>query len=412
MKKHLAWNRDLRKFAAGLFILFLAGVLGVNLYMGIYAGRVKRECAMFMANLFGNLHASYPHVREEELVSILTDRGNQALGEHILAGYGIFTEYGNGSYLQQERQIGMLMIGVNAAVVLLFVLVSCFLLSYLRRRQQRIEGLETYMFTLLRKEYDLDLDDNYDDELSGLRNELYKLAVFLKEQAENAREKKRSLADSVANISHQLKTPLTSVIVLMDNLSDDFDMDDVTRRHFMSEITYQLTGMSWMVSTMLKLSRLDAGVVELERERINLRELLGEVLRRVETTAEWNDISFSLDLPEEIAVCADRRWTTEALANIVKNAIEHSSVGGSVDIRGEENDVYVQITVQDHGEGITEEERERLFDRFYRGASAREDGVGIGLALAKEVIERQNGYVSVESEKGRGSCFAIKFMHL
>lgn len=304
----------------------------------------------------------------------------------------------------------MLVLAVNASFIVLFVLLWLFLFTYLRKRQGRIDSLETYMDTLHGKGHHLKLEDNLDDELSGLRNEIYKLTVLLRKQAKDADEKKKALADSVANISHQLKTPLTSAIVLMDNLSEDSQMDQTIRRHFMSEITYQLTGMSWLVSTMLKLSRLDAGVVELERERIGLRELLEETLRRVETAAEWNDISFTVNIPEEASVCVDRRWTVEALANVVKNAIEHSPAGGSIQISGDENDVYAHIAVRDHGEGIGEEERERLFNRFYKGVSTREDSIGIGLALAKEVIEKQQGYVSVESEKGKGCCFLIKFL--
>lgn len=266
------------------------------------------------------------------------------------------------------------------------------------------------MEALQRDGYRLELQDNADDELSELRNEIYKLTVFLKEQAVRASGQKKALADSMADISHQLKTPLTSMTVLMDNLSDDIDMDPITRRHFMSEITYQLTSMSWLIAAMLKISRLDAGVVEMERESLGMAELVRESLQKVEVAAEWSQISFTLDIPEEARLVADRKWTAEALSNLVKNAVEHSPMGSSVIISAEENEVYTEISVRDQGEGIPEEERKRLFDRFYRGASAREDSAGIGLALAKEIIEKQGGHVSLESERGKGTRFVVRFL--
>ena len=239
---------------------------------------------------------------------------------------------------------------------------------------------------------------------------LFRSTVLLKEQAVRAAEQKKALADSMADISHQLKTPLTSMTVLMDNLADDIDMDPAIRRHFITEITYQLTNMSWLVSTLLKISRLDAGVVELDRESLEVASLVGEALQKVEVAAEWNQVSFALKIPEDAVLVADRKWTAEALANILKNAVEHSPRDAVVEISAEENDVYTGIFVRDRGKGIGEEERKKLFNRFYRGTSAREDSVGLGLALAKEIIEKQKGYVSVESERDKGTCFAVKFL--
>lgn len=245
---------------------------------------------------------------------------------------------------------------------------------------------------------------------AGLRNELYKLTVFLKEKADGAIAQKGMLANAMADISHQLKTPLTSATVLMDNLSENMDMDEETRQRFMREVTRQLTGMSWLITTLLKLSKLDAGMVELERSQTVVAELIEEVLQRLEIAAEWREITFSIDFPEEISLSIDRKWTEEALLNLIKNAIEHSPKGGVVEISGEENEVYTQIAVRDYGEGIQEEERRNLFKRFYQGNSAREDSTGIGLALAKEIVEKQGGYLTVDSHKERGTVFLLRFL--
>ncbi len=280
----------------------------------------------------------------------------------------------------------------------------------MKRRQRRIRKLTFYMQALNRNGYKLNIEENEDDELSGLRNELYKLTVFLKEQAKRALAQKQALADSVTDISHQLKTPLTSAIVLLDNLSENPDMDVRTRRHFLSEITNQITGMSWLLTAMMKLSRLDAGVVELQGSRFELRAFVEEVLGRLEIAAELKQLSFSVEMPEGAVLYADRKWTAEALMNLVKNAIEHSPAGGIVKISGEDNEVYTQIAVHDYGTGITREEQEKLFRRFYNGNSAREDSMGIGLALAREIVEKQGGYISVDSRMGKGTVFVMRFV--
>ena len=154
-------------------------------------------------------------------------------------------------------------------------------------------------------------------------------------------------------------------------------------------MTRQLSEMSWLITAILKLSRVDAGVVEFERKFCKIRTIMEESIKKVEIAAEWNNIAIITDIPETAGLYIDKKWTVEAMMNIVKNAIEHSSPGSSVEIVGEVNDVYIQIMICDHGKGISKEEREKLFQRFYNGNGAREDSTGIGLSLAKEIIEKQ-----------------------
>lgn len=408
--KRLRWNKELKRLMMGLFLFFVVGLAGMNIGIRIHSDELRREHKLFLAALFENISLAYPDADEEEMVRILSSGIDEGLGEEILARYGVFDEYGRETFSVLEGRISGMAVFSNLLFSGFSLTVCVFLLSYLNRRQQRINGLESYMEMLHRDGYRLDIEDNEDDELSGLRNEIYKLLVLLKEQAERAADQKKTLADSMADISHQLKTPLTSMTVLVDNLSDDMDMDPAIRRHFMSEITYQLTSMSWLISTLLKISRLDAGVVELVRESLRAEDLIEEALQKVEVAAEWNQVSFRCKISQDARLDADRKWTAEALANILKNAVEHSPRGSVVEISAEENEVYTGIFVKDRGKGITGEECARLFNRFYRGAGAGEDSVGIGLALAKEIIEKQQGYVSVESEREKGTCFSVKFM--
>lgn len=250
------------------------------------------------------------------------------------------------------------------------------MIYYLRKRQNKINGLSVYMQKLAQGEYALEIKDNTDDELSALKSELYKLTVLLKEQADYAKKQKLALADSMSDISHQLKTPITSVMVLVDNLSESTNMDEEIKRQFFQEITRQLTQVTWLVSTLLKLSKLDAGVVELENKELSLNTLLHEVLDNLEIMADFKQISLHSDMAREFTITGDYRWLKEALTNIVKNAIEHSPQRARIDVGIQDNAVYTMITVRDYGEGIPEEEQKHIFERFYQRKPETGNGAG------------------------------------
>lgn len=254
----------------------------------------------------------------------------------------------------------------------------------------------------------MDIRDNQEDELSGLKNELYKLTVLCREQAMQANAGKEALAESVANISHQLKTPLTSVVVLSDNLMESSDMDEVMQRKFLSEISRQLVGMKWLVLTLLKLSRMDAGMVEFKREKVSLKDVVENAVQNLGLTAEWKNIQFETKL-QDCIIQGDEKWLMEAVQNIVKNAVEHSETDETVEVATYENALYAQVSVKDHGPGISELDQKHLFERFFRSSKVENENVGIGLALAKEIVERHNGFISVDSGE-QGTVFHLKFL--
>lgn len=404
------WNRELKKLVMGFVVIFLFSSLLVNFIVGRYMDYARTEYNRLLATVFGNVMSVYPEVPEEEIVKVLNDYGNEKAGEEILKRYGVYEVYGADSFAVQEKQLVYLKLWANSILILLYLLSGLLFFFYLRKRQNGIFQLTDYMVALNREGYKLDLEDNAEDELSSLRNEIYKLTVLLKEQAEKETEQKRALADTMVNISHQLKTPLTSVTVLVDNLAENPEMEKETRQHFMAEITRQITGMSWLITAMLKRARLDAGVVELEKKRLHIKELVDAVIQRLELATEWKNLTVMVKIPDEAEFVADPKWMSEAVVNIVKNALEHSPVGGIVEISGEENEIYAEIVIRDQGAGISKEEQKKLFQRFYNGRTMREDSAGIGLALAKEIVEKHNGSISVDSHEGRGTTFILRFL--
>ena len=301
MEMKFVWNSEWKRIAALLGAVYIAILTAANLGLWLYKNQARAEYKALLASFFGNMSEVCPEMEEEELVQILGADGNQDLGYKILARYGVYEEYASVSFSGQERRLKFLTGGVNVFLVLAALVWGRVYFRAMGKRQEKIAALENYMESLARGEYRLKLEDNGEDELSGLRNEIYKLTVLLREQAEQALVQRAALADAVADISHQIKTPLTSVTVLVDNLSSGGEMDSAVRRRFLAEIARQLSAMNWLVAAMLKRSRLDAGVVEFRQERLKMAELVQEVLDRLEMAAEWRGIEFEVQIPAEAA---------------------------------------------------------------------------------------------------------------
>ena len=415
----LLWNKELKRLAIVLSAAGLLVLVFCNLIMYRYRTHQIREYTMAAAALIGSVTEAYPGISEESILQVLNQSNNMDYADNknstekgirILEQYGVFLDGKAGMFVGQERRMDVLQLELCLLAAASGIGTLVIVFHYMGKRQEGLRSICRYMEELARGNYGLDIQDNGDNELSGLKNEVYKLTVFFREQAQQAAANRRALADSVADISHQLKTPLTSVMVLADNLSESEGMPEATRRHFLSEISRQITGISWLVSTLLKLSRLDAGVVELKQEPLSVARLANEVCEKLELNAEWNQVEFSVNISDGIAILGDFQWLTEAVLNIVKNAIEHSTAGSVVELRAEDNDVYTLLTVHNWGPVIPDEEQRHLFERFYRGGSPRSDSTGIGLALSKEIVARLGGYITVESKEEKGTFFFIKFL--
>lgn len=410
MKINFSWNRETRRLMIWVAGVLLLGMLAGGMAIDRYCAVINQEFNLAVASMLDSVLEAYPEVSGEELIAVLGKEKDSGAGEVLLGKYGIFLNEAESSFAgirKREEQFLLLFAAVGlltagGAFLILFV--------YLMRRQRETGQLCCYVDEVSRGNFRLDVSENRNSEFSRLKNELYKLTVIMREQAKTAIDNRKALADAVADISHQLKTPLTSVTVLVDNLLENQHMEPAVRSRFLREISSQLSGVSWLIATLLKLSRLDAGVVELDWKPLYIKALAEKVCQKLELLAEWRRVELRLHIPDEIQIMGDEHWLTEALLNLVKNAVEHSGPGMEVLVAAQENDVYTLVTVRDQGEGISDEEQKHLFERFYRGRTAGADSVGIGLALSREIIVRQDGYITVESEKGKGTAFFIKFI--
>ena len=405
--------------------LLLTGVVlvvGVVVYMswiGWYTHKYKNIENTYIRCIMENVISQYPDFDMEEVAIILNKSYSELESsttseefDSILRKNGITD---NTFYIKDMSDIRNVNIIVSTLIigVMSVLFIICFYI-YLRRRKNAIVQLQDYMDKISRGNYELEINDNSEDEL----NSLYKIMVYMKEQADSARIKKVMLAQSVSDISHQLKTPLTSTQILLDNLNDNPDMEYATRKKFIYEALNQVNGMSWMIVTMLKLSRIDAGVVEFNNETISINKIIEEAVSNLEVIAEIKNVNIEKYIDNynenklnksDIYINGDYNWNREALQNIIKNAIEHSNDKGTVKINITDNDVYTAVYITNRGDKLSEQRQKQIFERYYSEAKYEDNSMGIGLPLAKAVIEKQGGYISVESDDEE-TVFIVKYI--
>lgn len=276
-----------------------------------------------------------------------------------------------------------------------------------KRRKRKIDDL---IFYLMKVQDHLELPDftsMNEGSLGILQSEIYKLIVQLKEQYSGEQKQKKYMVDMLSDISHQIKTPMTAISLMTDLLSAP-ELSDEKRLDYVEKINQQTNRITWLVRNLLTLSQLEADMLELKKEEICLRKMLDTIVDTFEIMAEVKGVALSLECPQEIYVTCDKQWTREALSNIVKNCIEHTGEGGSVCIAVQQHNLATEIVIQDTGEGILKEHLPNIFKRFYKAPGSSNSSVGIGLSMSKQIIMRQNGTITVESEVGVGSKFLVK----
>ena len=384
-------------------ILAIILTVVINSY---YNNKYKQTINSYISNMLNVVVKEYPNINEEDLIKILNSKEIKEENS-LLEKYGIYNEPAIEILKQKDKNIIMYNLIILIATSVALTVVFYF---YLKYRQTEIDKITKYVERVSNKKYILDIDENTEDELSSLKNELYKITVMLKEEADNSEKQKEALTTSISDISHQLKTPLTSILIMLDNLSESDNMDKQTRDKFIAEISRQIENMNWLVISLLKLSRLDAGVVEFESQKINANKLVKEVISNLEIMAELKNVGFEIEANKDCYFTGDYNWNKEAIQNIAKNAIEHTKINTKVRIKIEENSVYTSITIRDEGNGIKEEDLKHIFDRFYKSENSSENSFGIGLSLSKSIIEEQNGYIQVETKENNGTTFIIKYI--
>ena len=363
-----------------------------------------------IAEILGKIKEEYPNVKEEEIIKILNESNEgKSEGQKVLQKYGINIKENPAieAMENQEQEIMIInVVSIGVSVILLLIIVNI----YYHSRNKKIQEIIKYIEAINNKNYDLKIAENTEDDLSNFRNELYKIAIMLKEQASQSINDKKALQTSLEDISHQLKTPLTSISIMLDNIRENPNMDEHTRQEFIYEISRQINWINWLVISLLKLSKLDSKTAVFVQKEIKVEDLINNVVKNLAIPIDIKQQNVIVNGSSDVMFVGDYNWQLEALTNIVKNCIEHTVENKNIYINWEENNFYTKIAIKDEGVGIDKKDVKHIFERFYKGKNSSENSVGIGLALAKSIIEKDNGYIICVSELGRGTTFEIKYM--
>ena len=350
----------------------------------------------------------YPEITDKEIIEIINS--NKQSDDSFFLKYGI--DIDNKAVLLENDKSYHTFLIINMSFLIITIASLCILyFRYNYKRKNDIKDIIKYIEQINRRNYELEIDTISEDELSILKNEIYKTAVMLKEAALNSNKDKLNLKKSLEDISHQLKTPLTSILVLLDNLIDEPDMDFSIRNDFIIDIKRNVININFLVQALLKLSKFDANTVHFIKKENDLEMIVKEAIKNVSTLCDLRNINIKLNTLENAKVVCDAKWQIEAITNIIKNAIEHSKDNSSIIINIDNNRVYSKIEVIDFGDGISKRDIKHIFERFYKGANATSNSIGIGLALAKTIIEEDRGTIAVESNESN-TKFTIKYFKL
>lgn len=297
----------------------------------------------------------------------------------------------------------------ESILIMIIVLIITNILTWyhLYKQSEKIKDLSIYMNNILNNNYSFDIRDYEEGDLSNLKNDIYKMTVKLKEQSDLSLKDKRYLEEVLSDISHQLKTPLTSMYVINDVLLTSKKIEEPKKNEFLKKNRKELERIEWLVTTLLKISRLDSGSERLKIKEVELGTLMKKVLEPLEIPIELKGQTLNLEYDSKIKLNIDIYWTTEAFINILKNAHEHTKEKGTITIIAKDTPIYTEIEFRDNGSGISKEDLPHIFERFYKGKGNKES-IGIGLNISKKIINLEKGEIKAFSNK-EGTTFNIKF---
>ena len=348
----------------------------------------------------------FREVTEDDIMEIL--RSEETPQNNLLEKYGYDSDVAHIKELDKLIETNKKQ-NIIYIVVVEFIALGIYLV-YVISQEKKIKEINDYINGINNKNYTLKIEENNNSELSRLRNELYKTTVLLKETAELSVKEKENLSTAIADISHQLKTPLTSIRIMLDNIQDDPDMEKEVREDFLREISKQIDWISSLVVALLKIAKFDAGTIKMENNEINAKNLIDNIVSNLAILMELKNIEIITNVDEKATFIADYKWQQEALTNILKNAIEHSKQNSRIYITVENTSLFLKIIIKDEGSGIDKEDLKHIFQRFYKTKNSSENSIGIGLPLAKAIIEQSNGYIKVETKYGEGTSFEVKYI--
>lgn len=405
----IKYNVEMKSFIRRFSVLFLVAIIMCSGVTLINLRIIKDKVVENNQAIIGNILSKRPEL-EEDIIDIVT-QGNSKdkvdFGQKILSKYN----YNNNISLNNEPIINesiRYIFNINwmflCIILILFIILA---LSYFKKIYEDIKDMTDYVYNSSEGVRFEMKNRNQDGQIGLLKTELIKMTNILKEKVELLNNEKLFLNNTISDISHQLKTPMTSLVILNDLMYEDLPQE--AKIEFLDKIKSQLNRMEWLVKSMLKLSKVEAKVIDFEKKEVKIKELIKRSVAPSLIPMEIKNIELSISGDDNTSYIGDINWSSEAFVNIIKNCIEHTPQGGKINISYDENPIYCEVVIKDSGEGIDKKDLPHIFKRFYKGKASKEDSVGIGLAMSKSIIESQNGDIYVNSEKNQGTEFHIIF---
>lgn len=394
-------NKTIKKYILSLIILL---ILNISLIFILNRYEYKMYTKNYndkINSIISNIKNKYPDIEESDIIEIIN---NEEDCEDILSKYGINSITLNDKVNNKIRIISLIIIiTFDSLIILIFYL-------YDKNKSKKIKEITKMISKINNRQFDIDINDFNEGELSILKSEISKTTIMLRQVADNSINDKLNLKDSLGDISHQLKTPLTSITIMIDNILDNPDMDEKTRKRFLINIKREILNINFLVMSLLKLSKFDANVVKFNKESVYLKDIIIESIKNVSMIKELKNITIKVSGDDNIKLLCDFKWQVESITNILKNSIEHTKEYGIVEVNYSENKLYTRILIKDNGKGIDNDDLPHIFDRFYKGKNGSNDSFGIGLSLSKTIIEKEGGSITVKSTPNIGTIFTIKYL--
>ncbi len=394
-------NKTIKKYILSLIILLIFNVSLIFILNRYEYKMYTKNYNDKINSIISNIKNRYPNIEESDIIEIIN---NEEDSEDILSKYGIDSITKNDKVNNKIRIISLIIIiTFDSLIILIFYL-------YDKNKSKKIKEITKMISKINNRQFDIDINDFNEGELSILKNEISKTTIMLRQVADNSVKDKLNLKDSLGDISHQLKTPLTSITIMIDNILDSPDMNEKTRKKFLINIKREILNINFLVMSLLKLSKFDANVVKFNKESVYLKDIIIESIKNVSMIKELKNITIKVSGDDNIKLLCDFKWQVESITNILKNSIEHTSEYGTVEVNYSENKLYTRILIKDNGKGIDSDDLPHIFDRFYKGENGSDDSFGIGLSLSKTIIEKEGGSITVKSTPNIGTIFTIKYL--
>ncbi len=394
-----------KKIIISYVLIILSFILAFNIFYIKLNDKNRIRYNQTLNSIIYQVSIKYPLVNNKDIIEILDGK---VISQNVLKEYGI--DIDDDYLILNSKKDYIQSLIINNTIIIIFIILFI-LISFINKKNQskKIKEITNLIEQINRKNYYLNIDNNTEDELSILKNEIYKTTIMLKEEAYNSNKDKDNIKKSIEDISHQLKTPLTSISIMLDNIIDDPDMDANVRSDFINDINREINNINFLVKSLLKLSRFDINAVNYNSQNNSVKSIMDKVMNNVSTLSDLKNIKIDLNIKNDFNLYCDFNWQVEALTNIVKNSIEHSFKDKNIIINASDEKLYSKIEITNYGIGINDKDIKHIFDRFYKGENSNEDSFGIGLSLAKTIIEKNNGKISVSSKENDKTIFTIKY---